>query len=175
MESNYRVYSIQANPWIASSLALFLLIIIFDGCSKDDPTGPKIVDEGYLIVDNSWVIDTYNYDSLACREVLASGVWDAGTIPASSIAKVQIIATACYKVRIQVEDFASRRVRTFDQQFAILNRQEGDKDRGLEGFLTWDGKDDSGLAVPRTRYLWRLEFDFGKGRLLRARADIRLD
>lgn len=175
MESKVSVSSIQSSPWIISILAVIFLIIMLGGCSKDVPTGPKIVDEGYLIVDNSWVIETYNYDSAACREVLASGSADAGTIPASSIAMVQIIATSCYMVRIQVEDSASRRVRTFEQQFAILNRQQGDKNRGVEGFLSWDGKDDSGQAVPRTRYLWRLEFDFGKGRLLRARADIRLD
>ena len=72
------------------------------------------------------------------------------------------------------EDSAGALVRGFDQYFKIFNRNDGDKDRGEPGYVTWDGLDDAGKAVPRLRYLWKMEFDYGAGNVLRRRADIKL-
>ena len=65
-------------------------------------------------------------------------------------------------------------VRSFSTRFAIFNRSEDEKNRGVTGFAAWDGKDDAGRDVGPGRYLWRMEFDFGLGRTRRFRADIQI-
>jgi len=63
-------------------------------------------------------------------------------------------------------------VGTISGRFRIPGRQDGDKDRGVEGWIAWDGLDGSGAPLPAAPYLWRMEFDFGRGRIHRYRADI---
>ena len=57
---------------------------------------------------------------------------------------------------------------------AYFHRTDEEKNRGVVGFVAWDGKDDAGNRVPDDRFLWRMEFDFGEDRILRFRADIPL-
>ena len=53
----------------------------------------------------------------------------------------------------------------------ITNRSEAEKNRGVVGFVAWDGKNDQGEDVAPGRYLWRMEFDFGSGRIRKFRTD----
>lgn len=158
---------------------VFLLFVLgvlsgLSACKHETSTEPIIVDEGFFITDSSYVVDI-PYASSACSEVLPSGFANSDSIPAGTVASVTVVSPACYHVQVRVQDADSQFIRTFDRYFAIYGRQDGDKNRGVEGFITWDGKDDSGRTVPKTRYLWRLRFDFGAGLIRKARADIRLD
>jgi hypothetical protein len=70
---------------------------------------------------------------------------------------------------VRVVDSDSDTVRTFETRFAIFNRTEGEKNRAMLGFLAWDGKSDEGKDLPSGEYLWRMEFNFGAGRLRKFR------
>lgn len=158
-----------------STLVALLLAAGIFACQSASPVVPGNPDEGLLIVDSSWVIDAYPYDSTACAEVLPAGFANSDSLPAGTMAFVKVISTSCYSVHVSVEDESSKTVRSFDRYFGIFNRKEGDKNRGVEGYAPWDGKDEQGHAVPIARYLWRMDFNFGKGRLRKLRADVRLD
>ena len=158
-----------------SILAAMLLAAGLFSCRPSSRVVPTMPDEGLLIVDSSWVIDAYPYDSTACAEVLPLGFANSDSLPVGTMVFVKVISTSCYSVHVSVEDEYSKTVRSFDRYFGIFNRKEGDKNRGVEGYAPWDGKDDQGHAVPIARYLWRMEFNFGKGRMRKLRADIRLD
>jgi hypothetical protein len=144
-------------------------------CRENPISTPLVPDEGLLILDSGYVIDAFPFDSAACVETNAGGFAAADSIPAGTLALVKVVSTACYRVHVKVEDSTSRTVRSFDRQFFIVGRHNGDKNRGVEGYIAWDGRDDLGQSVPIARYLWRMEFDFGGGHLRKVRADIRLD
>ncbi|GEM_PF-2488528 len=145
-----------------------------DACKEDAATSPIVPDDGLLVVDSSYVVD-FPYASAACSEVLPAGFVNSDSIPYGTVASVSVVSPACYHVQVRVQAADSQFIRTFDRYFAIYGRRDGDKNRGVEGFITWDGKDDSGRTVPRSRYLWRMQFDFGAGIIRKVRADIRLD
>jgi hypothetical protein len=155
-------------------LALLPVLGMF-ACDDGSSSGPGPIDEGVLIVDSAWVIDAYNFSSAACAEVLPSAFANIDSVPSGTLAAVTVISTACYSVHVRVEDSAAHVVRTFNRYFGIFNRQDGDKNRGEAGYVTWDGTDDQGRPVPLARYLWRMEFNFGAGHVRKVRADIRLD
>ncbi len=152
-----------------------LLGLCLWACRENPISTPLVPDEGLLILDSGYVIDAFPFDSAACVETNAGGFAGADSIPAGTLALVKVVSTACYHVHVKVEDSASRTVRSFDRQFLISGRHDGDKNRGVEGYIPWDGRDDLGRLVPTARYLWRMEFDFGGGHLRKVRADIRLD
>ncbi len=159
---------------IATVSALALLLWACGGSSVN-PVNPDESFVGIPILDSSWVIDAYPFDSAACAEVLPAAYSNSDSIPAGTLASVSVNSPACWHAHVRVLDSTLRLVRTFDRYFNIVGRKNGDKNRGVYGYVTWDGKNDSGNAVPLTRYTWLMVFDFGKGNLEKVRADIRLD
>ena len=93
------------------------------------------------------------------------------SVPPGSVAFLRLISTACYHLRVRVVGPDSDTVRTLETRFGIFNRSEAEKNRGVVGFVAWDGKDDQGEDVVPGRYLWRMEFDFGSGRIRKFRTD----
>lgn len=142
------------------------------GCG-DDGYSPEPVpaDEGYFISDTSFAISDFNYDSTACREVFPAGSVNTETRAPDAVAALRIISTSCYRARVVVTNEAKDTVRIFDSRFAILNRSEDEKNRGVVGYISWDGKDEGSAALPKGIYLWHMAFDFGKGRVLKFRTD----
>jgi len=150
----------------------FALALFFLNCNDDAPTAPYVA-EPYLIVDSSYLIET-PFTTAACNEIIPMNASIADHIPPGTVAKLTVITTACYHVRVKVVSPApdTQTIRTFDQYFSIIGRKDGDKNRGVASYLTWDGLDDSGKVAPKLRYLWRLHFDLGGGNYYDARADI---
>ncbi|MDB5102864.1 MAG: hypothetical protein JWP91_553 [Fibrobacteres bacterium] len=143
------------------------------GCDgSGSATGPgRQTDEGPWITDSVYTLDEFPFGSDACLEVFPAGSVNSETRGPDAAAALRIIATACYHARVTVIDSAKDTVRTFDSRFGIFNRTEEEKNRGVVGYVSWDGKDDLGIPVPRGRYLWRMDFDFGSGRTRRFRAE----
>jgi hypothetical protein len=156
-----------ARPVFAAMAALIALI----ACDGGQGTAPDR-HEGSLIVDSLLVLDRYSYTGAACDEVAPAGTDDIGALPDESAAHLLVVSTACYSVSVRIEDTLGVEVDTLSRRFRIHGRQDGDKDRGVEGWIAWDGLDRSGDPLPPAPYLWRMEFDFGGGRILRYRADI---
>jgi hypothetical protein len=148
-----------------------LAALLASGC-KDGPvpTAPVWNDDGMWIPDTAFTLDEFPFTTAACTEVYPDGSVNIDTVPSNAVAHVRIRATACYALRVRVVDSDSDTVRTFVTRFGIFNRTESEKNRGIVGFAVWDGKDDSGVTVPRGNYLWRMEFDFGAGRIRKFRA-----
>ena len=135
------------------------------GCGdKGYSPDPVPVDDGQFIADNH-TLDEFPFDSSDCAEVFPAGSINSDARNPDAAASLRLIATACYHVRVRVFDAAQDTVRGFDSRFAIFNRTEEEKNRGAVGYLSWDGKDDAGKAVPPGVYLWRMEFDFGAGHI----------
>lgn len=132
---------------------------------------PAPVDEGLFITDTNYLLEEFPFDSSDCAEVFPAGSVSSETRDPDAAATLRLVSTACYHVRVRVLDAAKDTVRVFDSRFAIFNRSEGEKNRGVVGYLNWDGKDDSGQAVPAGVYLWRMAFDFGSGRIRNYRTD----
>lgn len=154
---------------------LFLVPLVFAACegsalvSPPDPEG-----EGAWILDFERTIDDFSFSESACAGMPLRGNPAADSVPDDAAAAVRIISTACYLARVHVENPAGDTVRFFESRFEILHRTDEEKNRGAVGFIVWDGRDESGTRVPDGRYLWRMEFDFGAGRLRKFRADIPL-
>lgn len=140
-------------------------------CESSRGTAPDR-SEGSLIVDSLLVLDRYSYSGASCEEVAPAGTDAVGTLPEGAAAHMLVISTACYAVSVRIEDTSGAEVDTLSRRFRIHGRQDGDKDRGVEGWIAWDGLDLSGAPLPSAPYLWRMEFDFGGGRIHRYRADI---
>lgn len=138
-----------------------------EGYSPD----PAPVDDGIFITDTNYILDEFPFDSSDCEEVFPAGSIGSATRDPDAAASLRLISTACYHARVRVIDAARDTVRTFDSRFAIFNRTEAEKNRGVVGYLSWDGKDDAGKAVPEGVYLWRMEFDFGSGHIRKFRTD----
>ena len=132
---------------------------------------PAPVEEGLFIADTNYTLDEFPFDSSDCAEVFPAGSISAETRDPDAAASLRLVSTACYHVRVRVIDADRDTVRVFDSRFAIFNRTEGEKNRGVVGHLSWDGKDDSGDAGPAGVYLWRMEFDFGSGHIRKFRTD----
>jgi hypothetical protein len=132
---------------------------------------PVPVDEGIFITDTGYTLDEFPFDSSDCAEVFPAGSISSETRDPDAAASLRLISTACYHARVRVIDAVKDTVRTFDSRFAIFNRTEDEKNRGVVGYLSWDGKDDAGQAVPEGVYLWRMEFDFGAGNIRKFRTD----
>ena len=149
-----------------------LTLLALAGC-KDagSPTKPDPVEEGLFVADTSFTIDAFNFDSLACAEVFPAGSTSSEAPAGNAVAHLRVISTSCYHVHVAVIDTARDTVRTFESRFAIFNRSDSEKNRGVVGSLSWDGKDDKGAAVPKGAYRWRMEFDFGAKRALIFRTD----
>jgi hypothetical protein len=143
------------------------------GCGDDNGYSPDPVpvDEGYFINDTSFTISDFNYDSTACLEVFPAGSANTETRAVDAVAALRIISTSCYHAHVTVTNEAKDTVRTFDSRFAIFNRSEDEKNRGVVGYISWDGKGDDSALLPKGVYLWRMEFDYGKGRILKFRTD----
>lgn len=141
-------------------------------CDPDTTSPPPREDPGLWILDSAYTLDEFPYRSDACAEVFPQGSVSADTVPAGSAASLRLIVTSCYALKVRVVDSDSDTVRSFSTRFAIFNRTEDEKNRGVTSFAAWDGMDDQGGRLGPGRYLWRMEFDFGLGRLRRYRADI---
>lgn len=152
----------------SAALAVAAALSACDGGRAAEP----VRNEGSLIVDSLLVLDRYSYGAAACDEVAPEGAGGFGELPDSAAAYMLVISTACYAVSVSIEDTLGVEVDTLRRSFRIRGRQEGDKDRGAEGWIVWDGLDRSGEPLPAAPYLWRMEFDFGEGRIQRYRADI---
>ena len=153
--------------------ALILASLFLLSCT-DDPSGPnpRPLDSGLWILDSAQTIDEFPFRTDACAEVFPAGSVSSDTLPPGSAAWVRIVSTACYRLTVRVVNADSDTVRTFSTRFGIFNRTEDEKNRGVVGFAPWDGKDSLGTDQGSGRYLWRMEFDFGLGRIRRFRADI---
>jgi hypothetical protein len=151
------------------------LCVLAAACDRG-PSGPAPAkeDPGLWILDSAYTLDEFPFRTDACAEVFPAGSQSADTVPAGSVAAVRLVSTACYALRVKVVGADSDTVRSFSTRFAIFNRSEDEKNRGVTGFAAWDGKDDAGRDVGPGRYLWRMEFDFGLGRTRRFRADIQI-
>jgi hypothetical protein len=147
--------------------------VFLGGCGGHDNALIYPVDTpGPWILDSVYVLDEFRYSDSACAEVFPPGSATADTLAAGSAAYVRLVTTSCYSLTVRVVDSDSDTVRTFSTRFAIFNRSEGEKNRGVSSFAAWDGKDDQGKPLGAGRYLWHMDFDFGLGRLRRFRADI---
>jgi hypothetical protein len=153
----------------ASALCLCSSLL---ACGPGSPADPD--SQGFLTVDSNLVIDGLPFSSARCDEVAPAGSPNSDTLFPGDSLRVRVTSTACYAVRIAILDSAGREVRGLDRRFRIHGRRDGEKDRGAVGYLGWDGRDERALPLPRGRYLWRLEFDFGGGRRQRFRADMGL-
>lgn len=160
---------------LPKALAGLLLAAGLLACDKGSGPSNPSGNEGYLTVDSSLVIDRYPFLSAACAEVLPAGYVNADSIPKDAVARVYVVSTACYAVSIRIEDSLGRAVRSLEYHFNLPGRIDGDKDRGAEGFLPWDGRNDAGGKAGPGAYLWRMDFNFGMDRRVRFRADIRLE
>ncbi|MDB5048751.1 MAG: hypothetical protein JWO30_1822 [Fibrobacteres bacterium] len=150
----------------AISAALFIAA----GCRGGNPVSdPVYADDGIWILDSAYTLDEYPFQTAACEEVFPAGSMNVDSVPPEAVAHLRIRATACYHARVRVVDSDSDTVRTFETRFGIFNRSEEEKNRGVVGFLVWDGKDDQGGTAPPGEYLWRMEFDFGSGRIRKFR------
>lgn len=143
------------------------------GCGGGEEPDPP--DEGQLLVDSAVVIDLFGFSRAACDEVLPDSFANADSLSPGTAARLVVTSIACYAASIRIEDSLGAPVRAFERYFDIPGRQDGDKERGVIGYLAWDGKDAAGAAVPPGAYLWRIEFRFGAGRSVRFRADMRLE
>ncbi len=142
-------------------------------CLGDDPASPpKGPDPGPWILDSVYTLDEFPYRSDACAEVFPAGSSSADSAAPGSAAVLRLRTTACYALQVRVVDSDSDTVRSFSTRFALFNRSEDEKNRGVTSFAAWDGKDGEGKSLGPGRYLWRMEFDFGLGRHRRYRADI---
>ncbi len=137
-------------------------------------TGADPDDEGQLLVDGYVTIDDFHFSRAACDEVLPDRFPAIDTIPAGTAASLEVTAIACYAVDVRVEDTLGREVAAFRRFFDIPGREDGDKERGVIGYVAWDGRDAAGNPVPAGPYLWRLDFRFGEGRSVKFRAAMRL-
>lgn len=155
-------------PVLIAFAALYAL------CACDqDPASPSYADSpGPWILDSVYTVDEFPYDAEACAEVFPPGSASADSLPAGSVAWIRLVTTSCYALTVRVVDSDSDTVRTFSTRFAIFNRSEGEKNRGVSSYIGWDGKDDQGEPLGAGRYLWHMDFDFGLGRWRRFRADI---
>jgi hypothetical protein len=154
-------------------LALVLAVAAgLAGCGdKGYSPDPEPVEEGLFITDTNYTLDEFPFDSSDCAEVFPAGSISSDTRDPDAVASLRLISTACYHARVRVLNSDKDTVRAFDSRFAIFNRTEGEKNRGVVGYLSWDGRDDEGKAVPEGRYVWRMEFDFGDGRIRKFRTD----
>jgi hypothetical protein len=142
-------------------------------CDPDNPASPAPgEDPGLWILDSVYTLDAFPYRADACAEVFPTGSASADSVPAGSAASLRLIVTSCYALTVRVIDSDSDTVRSFSTRFAIFNRTEEEKNRGVTSFAAWDGRDDEGNRLGPGRYLWRMDFDFGLGRMRRYRADI---
>ncbi len=162
---------------LSASLPVLLCLaaLLAAGCrSGGASTEPVYVDDGMLITDSVLTLDEFNFTTAACSKVFPGGSVNVDTVPSNAVAHIRIIATACYALRVSVVSSDSDTVRAFATRFGIFNRSDAEKNRGVVGFVAWNGEDDKGAQVPRGEYLWRMEFDFGAGRIrkLRARFEI---
>lgn len=139
-------------------------------CTSGSPTDPG--GQGFLTVDSSLVIDDLPFFNAACNEVVPAGVPNSDTLFPGDSLRVRVTSTACYYVYISIEDSTGREVRSLDRYFRIYGRLDGEKDRGVVGYLGWDARDAASVPLPPGRYLWKMEFDFGGGRKKRFRADM---
>lgn len=145
------------------------------GCDRRDPvSAPPGESPGPWILDSAYTIDEFPYGDSACAEVFPPGSSLVDSVPPGSAAVLRIKTTACYALTVRVVNHDSDTVRTFGVRFAIFNRSEDEKNRGVTSYVAWDGKDGRGNDLGPGRYLWRMEFDFGKGRIRRFRADIQV-
>lgn len=153
--------------------SLLSALLLFSACGED-AAGPAVrpPEPGMWIVDSNEVLDEFPFRTDACEEVFPSGSSNHDSVPPGSAAWVRLRSTACYRLTVRVVDSDSDTVRTFETRFGIYNRSEEEKNRGVLGFAPWDGRDDAGKERGSGRYLWRMEFDFGLGRIRRFRADI---
>jgi hypothetical protein len=150
-----------------------LLLAVLLGCSDPSTTpDPDPPDEGQWIIDSGQVLSEFPFSQAACAEVFPSGSANSDSLPTGTAAAVRIVSTACYHARIAVVDSTDDTLRTFSTRFGIVNRTDDEKNRGVVGYVAWNGEDDKGMAVAAGRYLWRMEFDFGAGRVRKFRADI---
>lgn len=155
--------------WTSKSAALALL----SACMGEDPASPpEVPDPGPWILDSTYTLDEFPFRTDACAEVFPAGSASADSAPPGSAASLRLRSTACYALTVRVVDSDSDTVRTFSSRFALFNRSEDEKNRGVVSYASWDGKDGAGNPLGSGRYLWRMEFDFGLGRLRRYRADI---
>ena len=134
-----------------------------------DTTAPD--NQGYLTVDSNLVVDRVLFNSDDCKEVLPDSFKNIDSLPAGTAARVFVVATACYAAHVAVEDSTGKLVRSMDQYFEVYS-VDGDKNRGMPGWLAWDGRDDQGRFVPKGDYLWRIQMRFGRGMVLKYRAAI---
>lgn len=147
--------------------------VVLNACDGQDPVSPYPGNApGPWILDSVYTLDEFPYRDDACGEVFPPGSVSADTLAAGSAASLRLVTTSCYALTVRVVDADSDTVRTFSTRFAIFNRSEDEKNRGVSSYVAWDGKDDQGKLLGPGRYLWRMEFDFGLGRLRRYRADI---
>ncbi|MEO6096295.1 MAG: hypothetical protein ABIW76_11560 [Fibrobacteria bacterium] len=161
-------------PFIDRATLGWALFLAVAGCGDDKGYTPKPVpvEEGIFITDTSYTLDDFNFDSTACREVFPAGSENTETRAPDAVASLRIISTACYHARVVVTDEDKDTVRTFDSRFAISNRSEAEKNRGVVGYVSWDGNGNDSSAQPGGIYHWRMEIDFGKGRLRKFRTDV---
>jgi hypothetical protein len=152
---------------------LIAIAIAAAGCDQGDEPEPPF--EGQLLVDSAVVIDWFHFSRAACDEVLPDAFANADTLPPASATRLVVNSIACYAVSARIEDSLGAPVRILEWYFDIPGRMDGDKERGVIGYLAWDGKDEAGRAMPPGAYLWRLEFRFGAGQSVRFRADMRLE
>jgi hypothetical protein len=158
---------------LPAAACLAAVLAGFPGCDSRSPAAPEPgPDPGLWIVDSTYTLDEFPYRADACAEVFPAGSASADSVPAGSVASLRLIATSCYALTVRVVDADSDTVRTFATRFALFNRSEDEKNRGVASFAAWDGKDDAGGDLGPGRYLWRMEIDFGLGRHRRYRADI---
>lgn len=153
-------------------LACLAAILSLSSCD-DAPTSPVARPEpGIWILDSNVVLDEFPFRADACAEVFPSGSYSSDSVPPGTVAHVRVVSTACWKLTARVVDSDSDTVRILEPRFGLFHRTEDEKNRGVVGFAAWDGKDGAGKDLGPGRYLWRMEFDFGLGRIRRFRADI---
>jgi hypothetical protein len=159
------------NRLLACCALLPVLAVI--ACTKgEDPAGPP---DDYIILDSALVIDQYPFKRAHCDEVGVTGEPRLDSLPAGSVARVHVISTVCYAVTIQVKDTLGNLLRTLERRFDIPGRADGDKERGMVGYLAWDGLKGDGSPAGPGAYKWFMDFRFGGGRTLAVVADIRTD
>ncbi len=141
------------------------------GCLDDTGVpSPRGEEAPWLIVDSLVVLDTYGYEEAVCAELIADG-YTANSRP-STPWYLQVVATACWKANVAVVDAAGDTLSAWSAAFGIFDRREGEKERGRQGWITWDGLDRQGVEAPSGRYLMEVDFDFGHSRGLRVDSDL---
>jgi hypothetical protein len=121
-------------------------------------------------VDSLVVFDQVGYETGTCAELVSEGS-EANLNPTTPW-YLQVVSTSCWRAEVALVDESGDTLKTWNTAFGIYDRKEGEKERGRQGWIVWNGKDAEGVNAPKGRYAMHVQFDFGRSRTLQVDSDV---